>query len=754
MPTGSRYWCDCTAICAQKPGGRDLVPARTWYNHQPHRIQVQSFADFLQGFSNEDHALEEQEAAIVSRSRKRKRRRPHVEDEDSPGHSHRTPHATDTRPSSRAASPCAAHHDNGANDEPLGNDEPLAVQEDILLEPPDLLKPPLPETDPLASGVPEAEATEPAEADEALPDSTREDIKNALRYIELLRSATLGSSGLEDDVLEQLQNPLQEELKITDPDVVLSIELYMASANGSKETYDAIRDAITRRDVRVEVLSYYKVKRTIEKLTGICSVVHDMCINSCVGFTGHREALDKCPKCSQAWYCPIRSKGTRLVGRQQFSTILPGPQIQALYRSPETAKDMTYLYDRCVEILERVRSGAGLTSYGDFSSGSLLLEAIANGTITKEDVVLLFSLDGAQLYRNKQSDCWIYIWVVANLSPDKRYKKRYILVGGVIPGPKHPDDLDSFMFPGFLHVSALMRDGLKIWNAHLETESISRIFLALGMADGPAMAAAQGTVGHHGARGCRIYCGMVGRHKPGCPHYYPALLRPSGPAVPGSNHDDILLPSIRLPSPEEYQRNLQLIVSADTDALFKQLRRATGLCKPSIFSGLSRTFPLPLGFPVDLMHLTGLNLPDLFMGLFRGVIKGSTQSDAKTWECAVLQGNTWVNHGKRVERAMNFLPGFHDRPPRNIAEKISSGYKAAEFQTYMYKYAPFMLRSVLGRPYWTNLCKIARAVTVLHLVEISRSELLEAKGLLDDAVVEFEELYYARDIHQQCAPSF
>ncbi|CDO75335.1 hypothetical protein BN946_scf184966.g3 [Trametes cinnabarina] len=355
----------------------------------------------------------------------------------------------------------------------------------------------------------------------------------------------------------------------------------------------------------------------------------------------------------------------------------------------------------------------------------MLLEAVANGTITMQDVVLLFSIDGAQLYRNKQSDCWIYIWVVANLGPDKRYKKRFILVGGVIPGPKHPDDLDSFLYPGFFHVSALMREGLKVWNAALNSEALSRIFVALGMADGPAMATVQGTVGHHGARGCRIYCGLVGRHKPGCPHYYPALLKLLGPPIPGCEHDDILLTSIRLPSADEYQENLKLVVAADSDTQFKQLRRATGICKPSIFSGLSRIFPLPLGFPIDLMHLTGLNLPDLFMGLFRGVIKGSTRSDPKTWPCAVLQGQVWVDHGRRVERAMNFLPGFHDHLSLQVctlhaAHYLGSTLLAESLQNLSGYCHPTSRRD----PTW---------------------RLLESKELLDKAVVEFEELYYARD---------
>ncbi|CDO77253.1 hypothetical protein BN946_scf184753.g3 [Trametes cinnabarina] len=728
MPENQRIWCQCAAVCARRPGGGDLVALRTWYDHRRHRIQVQSLAEFLQGSSSDvppAHSVRRDDEQFQPRAHKRRRQnQPSEEDYDDVPPLQPDPIVQDASMLSRQASPSPGLSHTRAGRDEVSGEVNEQLPDNVSAEP--------------------IQSAQPTEADEVFPEVTRKDMKNTLKYIELLRSATLGESGLDEEVLEQLQNPLCEELKLTNPDVTLAIEVYMASGNGSRETYNAVRDAIMRRFPDVKLLTHYKVKRTIEQLTGIVPLVHDMCINSCMAFTGPRELLTACPKCGQARYCPIRSEDTQ-TGRQQFSTILPGPQIQALYRSADTARDMTYLYDKCAEIIQRLQEGAGIAQYGDFPSGSLLLDAVARGIITKQDVVLLFSCDGAQLYRNKQSDCWIYVWVIANLGPDKRYKKKFILMGGVIPGPKPPDDLDSFFFPGFYHVSALMREGLHVWNAALESQALSRIFVAMGMADGPAMAGTQGTVGHHGARGCRIYCGLVGRHKPGCPHYYPALLKPVGVLPAGCDHGDVLLSSIGLPSSAEYNENLKLVISAESETQFRQLRRATGICKPSIFAGLSRIFPLPLGFPIDLMHLTGLNLPDLFMGLFRGVIKGSTQSDPKTWPCAVLQGPVWVEHGRRVERAMNFLPGFHNRPPRNIAEKISSGYKATEFQTYMYKYAPFMLRTVLGRPYWENLCKVARAVVILHQQDISQDELVESKQLLDGAVLEFEELYYARD---------
>ncbi|KIO11941.1 hypothetical protein M404DRAFT_48044, partial [Pisolithus tinctorius Marx 270] len=82
----------------------------------------------------------------------------------------------------------------------------------------------------------------------------------------------------------------------------------------------------------------------------------------------------------------------------------------------------------------------------------------------ENDIVLSVLLDGAQLYESKQSDCWLYIWIILNLSPDKRYKKTHVLPGGFIPGPNKPKNLDSFLFIGMHNLSALQSEGLRIWD--------------------------------------------------------------------------------------------------------------------------------------------------------------------------------------------------------------------------------------------------------------------------------------------------
>ncbi len=160
---------------------------------------------------------------------------------------------------------------------------------------------------------------------------------------------------------------------------------------------------------------------------------------------------------------------------------------------------------KCIDrILEELLENAGIKKsvYCDFFDGSDYLSAVLENKICIGDMVLMMSINGAQLYCMKSSDCWIYIWIILNLAPDKQYQKCYILPGGFIPGPNKPKNLDSFTFPGLHHLAVIQKFGLKIWDAFDHTIFESHPFLALMTANGPAMAAINGCVGHHGKYGC------------------------------------------------------------------------------------------------------------------------------------------------------------------------------------------------------------------------------------------------------------
>ncbi len=175
----------------------------------------------------------------------------------------------------------------------------------------------------------------------------------------------------------------------------------------------------------------------------------------------------------------------------------------------------------------------------DVYDGYAFAQAYKDGKILEDDVTLMLSIDGAQLYRMKSSECWIYIWVILDHNPETRYKKKHIIPGAIIPGPEKPKNIDSFLFPGMYHLSALQREGLKIWDACKKRLAVCRPFLAIVAADGPAMAWISGFVGHQGKHHCRFGCPICGRRKPGGSTYYPCLTRPENYNVEGSNHETI-----------------------------------------------------------------------------------------------------------------------------------------------------------------------------------------------------------------------
>jgi hypothetical protein len=250
----------------------------------------------------------------------------------------------------------------------------------------------------------------------------------------------------------------------------------------------------------------------------------------------------------------------------------------------------------------------------------------------------MFSINGAQLYESKQSDCWIYIWVLFDHSPDQHYHKKYILPGGIIPGPKKTKNLYSFMFPGLHHLCAIQAEGLAIWDGALNRLFTSNPFLFIATADGPGMAFLTGLVGHQGKMGCRLYCGLPGQHKLGAPTYYPVLCQPVG----NYYHPDILIHQLPPAGSFNYEANLCHIVSCRNAAEYELMRLETGITKPSIFCSFhsNHILPVPHSFSLDIMHVAAISAGDLLIPLWRGTFRADPMDDKATWRWAVLTKDT------------------------------------------------------------------------------------------------------------------
>ena len=411
------------------------------------------------------------------------------------------------------------------------------------------------------------------------------------------------------------------------------------------------------------------------------------------------------------------------VACQQFYTIPLGPQLQALRRSHSGAIDMHYLDQKMkqvAEMLDNLEAGdIGDIIYDDIFSGSEMQDLAERIKITGDDTIVSLSLDGAQLYQNKKSDTWISIWILDNFSPKQRYQKQQVLPGTIIPGPNKPKIIDSYLYRGMHHLSALQREnngaGLRMWDAATSRIIESQIILALSTADAVGITELDGRVGHHGARGCRLGCQMKGRHKPHSGHYYAVHLRPNNYTVRDCNHHDIDIRNLSTPSSITYQQDILKVVSSLDQNHYQTIRKETGISKPTILSGLVNDLmvPVPCCFPLDLMHLIFINLGELLIPLWRGTMKCDVTDDLSSWDWATLTGDAWQAHGKVVADATPFFPLSFHRPPRNPAEKISSGYKATEYFHYLFGLGPGIFRAILPSKYWKHFCKLVRGVRIL-----------------------------------------
>ena len=293
-------------------------------------------------------------------------------------------------------------------------------------------------------------------------------------------------------------------------------------------------------------------------------------------------------------------------------------------------------------------------AFEDILHGSEYLDACREGRIAPDDVIVIFSIDSAQLYHDKDSDCWFSIWVILDLSPDLRYKKQYVLPA---------------LF--FRHVSALQKEGLTVYDGHQEKKIISHPFFGFGTVDTVALPNLSGMVGHHGNNGCQQGCGMPGRHPPGKTMYYPTALKPDNYTIEKCSHPDIDVRTLELPDSTRYQMDLRKVLISPNNARYNHNWRSTGIVQPSICLVFQENLmvPVPQCFMLNLMHLVSLNIPPHLVSIWHNSLEMKiTYEKSPKPEFVVLDdGEIWQEHGKHVTDTHHYFPDSFGWLPRDIS---------------------------------------------------------------------------------------
>lgn len=187
--------------------------------------------------------------------------------------------------------------------------------------------------------------------------------------------------------------------------------------------------------------SLYLANQKLSKLVDIQPVFIDMCINSCCAFTGSFAQDNSCRICGESRF--IKKSNTSTNISRKVSTFIPLiDRFRFQYNNPERAIKLRYRH-RYVNENEYENN-----SIGDIFDGNLYKELVEEGYfIDERDIALIGSTDGFQLFKQKTDDCWVVMFVNANLPPSERVKKENLLISSIIPGPKQPNHFNSFLRP-------------------------------------------------------------------------------------------------------------------------------------------------------------------------------------------------------------------------------------------------------------------------------------------------------------------
>ncbi|KAI0704479.1 hypothetical protein C8T65DRAFT_547376, partial [Cerioporus squamosus] len=124
-----------------------------------------------------------------------------------------------------------------------------------------------------------------------------EDLKHQQTFIKLMKNAKLDDCGLDEDALDRLRNPRRKFPKLS-INRVLRLALRQFIDNGhSEKAYRANRLSAMEYNPELELPTLEKMRKLVAELTGVVPIKTDMCINSCMAYTGAHAHRDKCPSC-------------------------------------------------------------------------------------------------------------------------------------------------------------------------------------------------------------------------------------------------------------------------------------------------------------------------------------------------------------------------------------------------------------------------------------------------------------------------
>jgi len=462
-----------------------------------------------------------------------------------------------------------------------------------------------------------------------------------------------------------------------------------------------------------------RIRSRITFLSGIKPEIYDCCPNSCCCYTGSLRDLRECPYCNQPRY---RADGK---SRKKFSYIPLIPRLVAFAGNQSMATKMQYR-DRDHKHMPGTKTDVfdgrnyqSLRRQGIELRGQRLdRKYFADG----RDVALGLSTDGFAPFKRRKNTAWPLIIFNYNLPPEIRFHLENILALGVIPGPKKPVDIDSFLWPLIQELYRLAA-GVRAFDILSSKLFALRAFLILAFGDIPAISMIMRMKGHNGISPCRM-CEIVGLRVPNSratTHYVP-LDRSQHPHVQADATQLYEASNLPLRTHDKLLAQAAQVQSAMTNVNADDLSKKFGIKGIPDLSYVP-TLSFPSSFPYDFMHLIWENLVKNLVLLWTGEFKGLDDGT----ESYTLPKAIWEAIRTATATAGSTIPSAYGSRVPNIQTHRSQ--LSAEMWSFWTLYlGPVLLRRRFQhQKYYAHFIRLVRLLNICLQFEITDDEIEEVR---------------------------
>jgi len=507
-------------------------------------------------------------------------------------------------------------------------------------------------------------------------------------------------------------------LSEADIDDIRAFKLQMA-ANIPRVAFNQMRYAFRHK---LEISSLYVIAHKLAVLSKLEPQWYDCCVKSCVAYTDDElKDAEECPECSEPrWILNTRR------ARRMFCYIPLIPRLQMLFSNSKTVNALLYRY-RYKHILGEVSDVFDSEHYRNLCKTKVTVdgeEMPYKYFSGKYDIAFSVCLDSYLLYKRRRGgpSATPIVLQIYNWPPQIRTHLSHLRCLGVIPGPKAPKRMRTFLVP-FDDECAQLARGVNTFDCVESQNFLLRGYTLFPLGDIIAIEKFLNIKGHNGKCPCRS-C-MIQAIISGDKTYYPPLMHPDN-----RSWDPRALPMRTHSSWKEVTEKIEAVTTKKAKNEIAKYYGIKGM--PAL--GRVDSLDYARGVPWDFMHLLFenviKNLVNLWMGKFKGLDAGK-----EDW---VIPEHLWKDIGQETVSSVRNIPAAFVRSLGNLWED-QTHYTAEGWAFWFMYLAPILLHGRFTKQkYYDHMCKLVMILKTCMQFTLKSVEIDKLEGDIISWVQEYE----------------